>query len=192
MPTIPSSAPTWSRRCKDSAERMNDLLARLSQHHARRAEEPRAGRRRARWSSALAQAAPRAASGRSVRACAPRSRSPIRRGSSRCSAISSRTRSRRARRRAGHASRSTHDAGRWRSRSIDRGCGMIAAFVRDELFKPFASTKPGGFGIGAFEARQLAAAMGGRSRSTTPRGRGHALPRRPRRARRQLAWSDAA
>lgn len=44
---------------------------------------------------------------------------------------------------------------------IDRGCGMSAAFVRDQLFRPFVSSKPGGFGIGAFEARQLAGAMGG-------------------------------
>lgn len=43
---------------------------------------------------------------------------------------------------------------------IDRGAGMSASFVREQLFKPFASTKPGGFGIGAFEARQLARAMG--------------------------------
>ena len=35
-------------------------------------------------------------------------------------------------------------------------------FVRNRLFQPFASTKPGGFGIGAFEARSLVAAMGGR------------------------------
>lgn len=45
---------------------------------------------------------------------------------------------------------------------VDRGCGMTAAFVRDELFRPFASSKDGGFGIGAFEARQLAEAMDGR------------------------------
>lgn len=44
---------------------------------------------------------------------------------------------------------------------IDQGCGMSPAFVRDQLFKPFVSTKPGGFGIGAFEAKQLAEAMGG-------------------------------
>ncbi|MGE5721100.1 MAG: ATP-binding protein, partial [Sphingomonadales bacterium] len=30
------------------------------------------------------------------------------------------------------------------------------------LFQPFASTKQGGFGIGAFEARTLIASMGGR------------------------------
>lgn len=43
---------------------------------------------------------------------------------------------------------------------IDAGCGMSAAFIRDRLFKPFVSSKSGGFGIGAFETRQLAAAMG--------------------------------
>jgi putative PEP-CTERM system histidine kinase len=43
----------------------------------------------------------------------------------------------------------------------DRGHGMSAAFMRDELFRPFSSTKPSGFGIGAFEARQLVSAMGG-------------------------------
>lgn len=44
---------------------------------------------------------------------------------------------------------------------IDHGCGMSQAFVRDQLFKPFVSSKPGGFGVGAFEARQMAEAMGG-------------------------------
>ena len=42
----------------------------------------------------------------------------------------------------------------------DTGTGMSAAFVRDELFKPFFSSKPSGFGLGAYEARQLATAMG--------------------------------
>jgi putative PEP-CTERM system histidine kinase len=45
---------------------------------------------------------------------------------------------------------------------IDRGCGMSAEFVRSRLFQPFASTKKQGFGIGAYEARALIAAMGGR------------------------------
>src|SRR3546814_15072060 len=39
---------------------------------------------------------------------------------------------------------------------------MSAEFVAGRLFQPFASTKDGGFGIGAFEARTLIAAMGGR------------------------------
>ncbi len=44
----------------------------------------------------------------------------------------------------------------------DKGIGMDGDFVRNRLFQPFASTKPGGFGIGAFEARSLISAMGGR------------------------------
>lgn len=45
---------------------------------------------------------------------------------------------------------------------LDAGCGMSAEFVRNRLFKPFVSTKSGGFGIGAFEARELVKAMRGR------------------------------
>lgn len=45
---------------------------------------------------------------------------------------------------------------------IDSGSGMSAEFVRTRLFTPFVSTKPGGFGIGAFEARELVRAMRGR------------------------------
>ncbi|HYN45325.1 MAG TPA: XrtA/PEP-CTERM system histidine kinase PrsK [Allosphingosinicella sp.] len=44
----------------------------------------------------------------------------------------------------------------------DRGHGMSAEFVRTRLFQPFVSTKPTGFGIGAYEARALLQAMGGR------------------------------
>lgn len=45
---------------------------------------------------------------------------------------------------------------------IDAGCGMSPEFVRAALFKPFVSSKSGGFGIGAYEARDLIKAMGGR------------------------------
>jgi putative PEP-CTERM system histidine kinase len=44
----------------------------------------------------------------------------------------------------------------------DSGAGMDADFVRTRLFQPFASTKKGGFGVGAFEAKSLIYAMGGR------------------------------
>jgi len=44
----------------------------------------------------------------------------------------------------------------------DKGVGMDSDFVRNRLFQPFSSSKPGGFGIGAFEARSLIGAMGGR------------------------------
>lgn len=45
---------------------------------------------------------------------------------------------------------------------VDSGSGMSPEFVRNRLFKPFVSTKSGGFGIGAFEARELVRAMRGR------------------------------
>lgn len=45
---------------------------------------------------------------------------------------------------------------------LDSGCGMSAEFVRNRLFRPFDSSKPGGFGIGAYEARELVRAMQGR------------------------------
>jgi putative PEP-CTERM system histidine kinase len=44
---------------------------------------------------------------------------------------------------------------------VDSGSGMSPEFVRTRLFKPFVSTKSGGFGIGAFEARELVRAMRG-------------------------------
>jgi putative PEP-CTERM system histidine kinase len=43
----------------------------------------------------------------------------------------------------------------------DKGKGMDNDFVHKRLFRPFVSTKPGGFGIGSFEARSLIAAMAG-------------------------------
>ena len=45
---------------------------------------------------------------------------------------------------------------------LDSGTGMGPEFVRTRLFKPFDSSKPGGFGIGAYEARELIRAMRGR------------------------------
>jgi putative PEP-CTERM system histidine kinase len=44
---------------------------------------------------------------------------------------------------------------------IDQGPGMTPEFIRDELFQPFASTKSGGHGIGAFQARELLRDAGG-------------------------------
>jgi putative PEP-CTERM system histidine kinase len=55
---------------------------------------------------------------------------------------------------------------------IDRGCGMSPAFIRDELFRPFASSKPNGFGIGAYEARQLAEGIGARIEVESREGEG--------------------
>ena len=52
-------------------------------------------------------------------------------------------------------------AGEVRISVEDSGVGMSPEFVRTQLFRPFHSTKPGGFGIGAYQARQLAEAMNG-------------------------------
>ncbi|MFL6721591.1 MAG: XrtA/PEP-CTERM system histidine kinase PrsK [Sphingomonas sp.] len=54
----------------------------------------------------------------------------------------------------------------------DKGVGMDGDFIRNRLFQPFASSKPGGFGIGAFEARSLITAMGGRISVDSRPGRG--------------------
>jgi putative PEP-CTERM system histidine kinase len=56
----------------------------------------------------------------------------------------------------------TNDGMHGRFEILDSGCGMSPEFIRTRLFKPFVSSKPGGFGIGAFEARELARAMRGR------------------------------
>ena len=54
----------------------------------------------------------------------------------------------------------------------DKGCGMTLDFVRGQLFRPFASTKDGGFGVGAFEARAIISAMGGRLTVDSEPGQG--------------------
>ncbi len=72
----------------------------------------------------------------------------------------------------------------------DHGHGMSQAFIRDELFRPFHSTKDGGFGIGTYEAREIARHHGGQLDVTSTPGEGTTftvrLPRhqpvRPRRA----------
>jgi len=54
----------------------------------------------------------------------------------------------------------------------DHGCGMSPNFIRNDLFKPFVSTKQGGFGIGAAEARSMIIAMGGELRVESVEGEG--------------------
>jgi len=44
---------------------------------------------------------------------------------------------------------------------VDCGAGMDDAFVRDELFMPFRSTKVGGYGIGVYQTRELIRMSGG-------------------------------
>jgi putative PEP-CTERM system histidine kinase len=54
----------------------------------------------------------------------------------------------------------------------DHGSGMSPAFVRNELFKPFRSTKADGFGIGAYEAREIVRGLGGRLDVVSREGEG--------------------
>jgi len=56
----------------------------------------------------------------------------------------------------------TVDGLQYRIEVLDSGTGMSPDFIRTKLFKPFVSTKQGGFGIGAYEARELVRAMRGR------------------------------
>ena len=44
---------------------------------------------------------------------------------------------------------------------VDEGPGMTPEFIRDELFRPFSTTKGGGHGIGAYQARELLRQAGG-------------------------------
>ena len=70
---------------------------------------------------------------------------------------------------------------------VDSGSGMSPDFVRTKLFKPFFSSKTGGFGIGAFEARELVIAMGGRLEVESREGLGSRFTvRLPRAAARDL------
>jgi putative PEP-CTERM system histidine kinase len=44
---------------------------------------------------------------------------------------------------------------------IDHGAGMSEEFVNTQLFRPLRSTKNGGLGIGAYQAREIVHGMGG-------------------------------
>ncbi|HEX7852021.1 MAG TPA: XrtA/PEP-CTERM system histidine kinase PrsK [Sphingomonas sp.] len=151
---------------KESVGRMNDLLARLSQHNSARVEEPvtvelmpiveRVTKRRG-------ASHPIAVTGmRDAVAVADPARLEQALGHLIQNAI--------------EASAPGEPVGVVVGRStidvIDAGPGMSASFIRDRLFKPFASTKTGGFGIGAFEARQVIVAMGGKLDVVSREGEG--------------------
>jgi putative PEP-CTERM system histidine kinase len=73
---------------------------------------------------------------------------------------------------------------------MDSGVGMSPEFVRSHLFKPFHSSKPGGFGIGAFEARETIRAMGGNLEVESREGLGtRFLVRLPRVGMREASQS---
>jgi putative PEP-CTERM system histidine kinase len=141
---------------KDSVGRMNDLLARLSQHNSARVEEPVA-----------------------VELMPIVERVTRRRGASHPIAVTGMRDAvavadpARLEQALGHLIQNAIEAsapgepvgvvvGRATIDVIDSGPGMSATFIRDRLFRPFTSTKSGGFGIGAFEARQVIQAMGGK------------------------------
>ncbi|MBP0445142.1 PEP-CTERM system histidine kinase PrsK [Roseomonas sp. SSH11] len=55
---------------------------------------------------------------------------------------------------------------------VDRGPGMTDRFVQEVLFRPLSTTKPGGSGIGAWQARNLVRAAGGDLLAITAPGAG--------------------
>ena len=65
-----------------------------------------------------------------------------------------------------------HETGQVVVEVVDTGPGMSAEFVRDRLFKPFETSKAGGSGIGAYQARELAREAGGDLVVETVPGRG--------------------
>ena len=54
----------------------------------------------------------------------------------------------------------------------DDGPGMTPEFIRDELFQPFKTTKNSGYGIGAYQCRELVREIGGRLTVTSAPGEG--------------------
>ena len=55
---------------------------------------------------------------------------------------------------------------------VDAGIGMSPEFVRDQLFRPFSTTKATGTGIGAYESAQYVTALGGRIHVDSKPGKG--------------------
>jgi signal transduction histidine kinase len=54
----------------------------------------------------------------------------------------------------------------------DTGSGMTEEFQRTRLFRPFATTKPKGVGLGLYTCRELVRALGGRIEVESRRGSG--------------------
>ncbi|MGF1476312.1 MAG: ATP-binding protein [Geminicoccaceae bacterium] len=58
---------------------------------------------------------------------------------------------------------------------VDDGPGMDETFMRERLFRPFASTKDDGLGLGLVEARDFVAQIGGEIQVASNKGRGTVL-----------------
>ena len=54
----------------------------------------------------------------------------------------------------------------------DDGCGMSRGFIEEQLFKPFSTTKSGGFGIGLYQVKGIVEAHGGKIDVESGVGRG--------------------
>ena len=54
----------------------------------------------------------------------------------------------------------------------DSGCGMSAEFIEEKLFKPFATTKKHGFGIGLYQCQQIIKSHSGIIEVESQEGRG--------------------
>ena len=65
----------------------------------------------------------------------------------------------------------------------DDGPGMEPDFVREKLFRPFATTKEAGYGIGVYESRDFAQALGGGLDVTSEPGTGTIMRMRLARGR---------
>ncbi len=78
----------------------------------------------------------------------------------------------------------------------DTGPGMSPEFVRDKLFKPFATTKAAGMGIGVYESSQYVASVGGQMAIDTAPGAGTrvrvVLPSGEEAQSVARAWKDVA
>ncbi|MCK4304051.1 MAG: PEP-CTERM system histidine kinase PrsK [Candidatus Eisenbacteria sp.] len=59
-----------------------------------------------------------------------------------------------------------------RIRVADTGCGMPEDFLRDKLFRPFATTKKRGLGIGLYQCRSIIQTHGGELTVESRRGEG--------------------
>jgi len=68
--------------------------------------------------------------------------------------------------------RLSRDAERARIEVHDTGPGMDPEFVRDHLFRPFKSTKDAGYGIGAYQCRELVRELRGQLTVSSIPGKG--------------------
>ncbi len=74
----------------------------------------------------------------------------------------------------------------------DTGPGMDEEFVRTELFRPFRTTKDAGYGIGAYESRQIITDFGGKMQVESTVGQGTNITLKLPLSKRSMAQSGTA